>query len=110
MIRSRTDFLGDPELEAQRSKIRWLRSELARQSPIAPASAPGFATAWLPTHFVPAGGIGAWAAPDPSGRPIAVLPENMPLVVIARAGEWARVAAQNGWTGWVDCRLLVAHR
>jgi len=28
--------------------------------------------------------------------------------VVERAGAWARVVCSNGWTGWVDGRLLVA--
>jgi hypothetical protein len=29
------------------------------------------------------------------------------LMVVQRVGDWARVVASNGWTGWVDARLLI---
>jgi hypothetical protein len=32
---------------------------------------------------------------------------RLELVVIERAGDWARVGASNGWSGWVDGRRLV---
>ena len=32
---------------------------------------------------------------------------GLDLMVLQRVGDWARVAAINGWTGWVDARLLV---
>lgn len=112
MIRSRTDSHTDPAVEAQRQKIRWIRSEIAAQPAPATWPAPGRppATApatWAPSHLVPAGGIAAWDAPDPMREPTAVLPEHTELVVLARTGEWARVGAAGGWTGWVDGRLLV---
>src|SRR5450830_2152878 len=69
-----------------------------------PAAAPA---TWAPSHLVPAGGIAARDAPDPMREPTAVLPEHTELVVLARTGEWARVGAAGGWTGWVDGRLLV---
>jgi hypothetical protein len=105
MIRSRTDSHMDPAVEAQREKIRWIRSELAAQPAPAIGAAPG--PAWVPTHLAPRGGIAAWSTPDPTLQPIAVLPERTELVVLARTGEWARVGAAGGWTGWVDGRLLV---
>ena len=122
MIRSRTDspMETDPALEAQRQAIRASRSELAAlpapaigTAPHPPAtvawpSAP--APAWVPTHRVPRGGIASWSTPDPTCQPIAVLPEHAELIVIERAGDWARVGAENGWVGWVDARLLVPRR
>ncbi|MGA2513030.1 MAG: PrsW family intramembrane metalloprotease [Candidatus Limnocylindrales bacterium] len=77
----------------------------------APAPAPLFAApVWTPTHVVPAGGIGAWADPDPSRQPVARLSEGVELVILAQAGAWAQVRGMNGWTGWVDGRLLAPRR
>ena len=67
----------------------------------------GAAPAWTPTHVVPAGGMAAWGAPDPSRPPVAMLSERVELIVVAQAGAWAQVRGINGWTGWVDGRLLV---
>jgi hypothetical protein len=35
------------------------------------------------------------------------LAERLDLVVVERAGDWARVRAVNGWLGWVDGRRIV---
>ncbi len=137
MIRSRTGSPMDPALEAQRQAIRAIRSELAALPHVSrPVGAPAPVTwqpvvgpllvplpvaepaptaepvpvpaqAGAPTYLVPAGGVFAWDAPDPTRQPIAVLPEHTELVVLARAGEWARVGAAGGSTWWVDGRLLV---
>ena len=63
--------------------------------------------AWRPTHLVPAGGMAAWAAPDPAHAPMVSLGGLLELVVVERAGDWARVVAVNGWSGWVDGRRLI---
>jgi RsiW-degrading membrane proteinase PrsW (M82 family) len=181
MIRSTTDSLADPVLEAQRVRIRTIRAELVAvpylpapaqvSGPVAgyggpgptpgpvpapayvapaetpaeavvPAAEPEAATgpdavaaaepkaavepeavappevapvpapavlppAWTPTHVVPAGGMPAWDSPDPSRPAVARLSERVELVVVARAGAWAQVRGVNGWTGWVDGRLIV---
>jgi RsiW-degrading membrane proteinase PrsW (M82 family) len=134
LIRSRSGSLADPALDAQRLKIRWIRSRLAG-TPYMPAvlspqtgvpavaaggvapgpvgtrgAAPGpvqVATAQPPLHLVPSGGLAAWPAPDGSRLPVVVLPPRLQLVVEARNGAWAEVRAANGWRGWVDGRLLV---
>ena len=106
MIRSRTDSVSGPALEAQRRNIRWIRSELAAW----PAPRQAFAPAWAPTHVVPRGGIAAWSSPDATRGPVAVLPERTELVVLGWTEEWARVEAENGWVGWVDGRLLLPRR
>ena len=62
---------------------------------------------WTPTHRVPDAGLPAWAAPDPSLPPVVTLAGRLDLVAAERAGDWARVEADNGRTGWVDARLLV---
>jgi hypothetical protein len=61
--------------------------------------------AWSPTHTVPAEGMTAWAAPDPKSQSVA-LAGGLPVAVVERAGDWARVVASNGWSGWVDGRRL----
>ena len=35
------------------------------------------------------------------------LSAGLDVTVAERAGDWARVVAVNGWTGWVDARRLV---
>jgi hypothetical protein len=58
------------------------------------------------THRVPASGLPAWAGPDPKAEPTAQLAGGTLLVVAERVGDWARVEAENGWTGWMDSRTL----
>lgn len=66
--------------------------------------------AWQPTHEVPRGGMQAWAAPDPSGPAVADLGGHTELQLLEVLGAWGRVAASNGWTGWVDARELKQKR
>jgi hypothetical protein len=74
----------------------------------APAPAPAPAQpAWTPGHKVPPQGMQAWAAPDPAGAVIATLGGHLPVQVTEVRGAWAHVLCSNGWTGWVDDRLLV---
>ncbi|MFJ9431919.1 hypothetical protein ACIRQY_19960 [Streptomyces sp. NPDC101490] len=60
-----------------------------------------------PTHVVPREGLDAWEAPDP-GTPTAPLDAFLPVRLEERAGDWGRVRCSNGWTAWVDARLLVS--
>jgi SH3-like domain-containing protein len=62
------------------------------------------------THLVPSDGMPAWAGPDANAEPSTQLAGGTPLVVAERVGEWARVEAENGWTGWVDSRTLQERR
>jgi SH3-like domain-containing protein len=79
----------------------------AEQSPgRQPAAPPVAAGPWSPTHEVPAGGMGAWSAPDPQLQPAARLAERVQLRIDEQRGAWARVTGSNGWTGWVDARRL----
>lgn len=61
---------------------------------------------WLPTHWVPAGGLPALDRPDVRGVPIANLPPGLGLISGERSGYWVHVLAENGWHGWVDSRQL----
>ncbi len=63
---------------------------------------------WTPGHKVPPQGMQAWAVPDPNSPVIANLGGHLPVQVTEMRGAWARVVCSNGWTGWVDGRLLVA--
>ena len=88
-------------VSAQPTPVAW-----AQPAP-APAPAPAPPPVWAATHLAPAEGLPAWAAPDPSQSPIVTLAGRLELVIAERAGDWARVVAINGWTGWVDARRLV---
>ena len=107
---SRVDRADHPEVAGHLTAIRAIRAELAAL-PMVQAAVPApteVAAPWQPTHTVPTGGMAAWTAPDPTLAPVVSLAERLPLAVDERAGDWARVRAVNGWTGWVDARLLVA--
>jgi hypothetical protein len=125
MIRSRAGSDDDPNVVAQRERIRAVRAQLsalpdvARPSPVmAATAAPSTAAAlpvaaagvaaWLPTHVVPATGMASWEAPDPSRPPTVTLAGGVQLVVVEQQGAWSRVMGSNGWVGWVDGRLLLA--
>jgi RsiW-degrading membrane proteinase PrsW (M82 family) len=78
----------------------------AQAAPVAPV-APVARPAWTATHRVPDDGLPAWPAPDPSQPITATLSAGLEVALVERAGDWARVVAVNGWTGWVDGRRLV---
>jgi hypothetical protein len=83
---------------AQPSGAQWTGVVAAPAGPAAPAG-------WQPTHRAAAAGQQSWDQPDPS-RPMTPLAGGLDLLVVQRVGDWARVVAINGWSGWVDARLL----
>ncbi|WP_235023651.1 hypothetical protein [Streptomyces sp. WAC05374] len=60
-----------------------------------------------PSHVVPAEGLPAWEEPDPS-RPTVPLDPFLPVQLLDRVGDWGQVLCSNGWSAWVDGRLLVS--
>ncbi|MFF9786948.1 hypothetical protein [Streptomyces nigrescens] len=62
---------------------------------------------FLPSHVVPPEGMATWSAPDTT-RPSAPLDPLLPVQIIDRRGDWARALCSNGWSAWVDGRLLLA--
>ncbi|WP_432138056.1 MULTISPECIES: hypothetical protein [unclassified Streptomyces] len=60
-----------------------------------------------PTHVVPGDGMAAWEDPDPA-RPTVPLDPLLPVRLVERRGDWGRALCANGWSAWVDARLLVA--
>ena len=71
----------------------------------APQPVPAQAS-WVPTHSVPPQGLRAWGAPDPAGPVVATLAPGLPIQVSEVRGAWARVICSNGWTGWIDGRII----
>lgn len=72
-----------------------------------PVEPGGGAAAFRPTHVVPREGLPAWEAPDVS-RPTAPLDPLLPVQLLSRRGEWGHILCSNGWSAWVDGRLLVS--
>ncbi len=60
-----------------------------------------------PTHVVPPDGLPAWESPDVA-RPTDPLDALLPVELRDRRGDWAYVACSNGWSAWVDGRLLLS--
>ncbi|SHN29204.1 hypothetical protein [Streptomyces yunnanensis] len=60
-----------------------------------------------PSHVVPPGGMPTWADPG-AGRPLVPLDPLLPVQVVERHGDWARALCSNGWSAWVDGRLLLS--
>ncbi|WP_371494333.1 hypothetical protein OG871_04390 [Kitasatospora sp. NBC_00374] len=66
----------------------------------------GSPTEFSPTHVAPADGLQTWAEPDPA-RPTVRLDPLLPVRLVGTEGNWARIVCANGWSAWVDGRLLV---
>ncbi|WP_424215142.1 hypothetical protein ACN20G_25460 [Streptomyces sp. BI20] len=66
-----------------------------------------FDSGFDPTHVVPREGLATWESPDVA-RPSSPLDPFLPVRLTARQGDWAEIRCANGWTAWVDGRLLVA--
>ena len=126
MIRSRAGSDDDPNVVAQRERIRAVRAQMDALPNVAqpaahvaaaavagsttasvPVAATG-TTAWVPTHVVPPTGMASWEAPDPSRPPTVTLAAGVQLAIVEQQGAWSRVMGSNGWVGWVDGRLLLA--
>jgi Bacterial SH3 domain len=71
-----------------------------------PVPQPAPAGQWAPSHSVPPQGLRAWGSPDPSGPVVANLAPGLPIQVAEVRGAWARVICSNGWTGWIDGRII----
>jgi hypothetical protein len=59
------------------------------------------------THVVPMGGLPSWQVPNPAGPPTPLAAGLEVAIREFRPDGWAFVVAANGWSGWVDGRLLV---
>ena len=99
---------AEPEVAAPEVVIEpapaYIAPVVADTIELPPSPAP--AAAFLATHEVPAGGMSAWASPDPSLQPMARLDARVQLRVDERRGAWALVTGSNGWSGCVDDRRL----
>lgn len=73
-----------------------------RPAAVVAPSTPGF----RPTHRAPASGLDAYEAPG-NATTVARLDPGLEVEVIERTGDWTHVRCSNGWTTWVDGRLLV---
>ena len=64
------------------------------------------AGSWTPTHRAPEGGMACWATPDVTGPVVATLDAGLDVQVLERQAQLAHVVCSNGWSAWVDARLL----
>lgn len=74
---------------------------------VVPDSDYAYVPDFRPTHVVPRDGLPAWESPDP-GLPTAPLDAFLPVRLVDRVGDWGHILCSNGWTAWVDARLLVS--
>jgi Bacterial SH3 domain len=81
------------------------QAQPVQAQPVQQAPQPA-ASQWVPSHSVPPQGLRAWSAPDPSGPVVANLAPGLPIQVAEVRGAWARVICSNGWTGWIDGRII----
>lgn len=56
---------------------------------------------WMPTHAIPGAGMASRAAPYPNSADAGEVAGGLQIEVIKRAGSWAHVRFENGWTCWL---------
>lgn len=61
---------------------------------------------FYPTHRTPEGGLAAWDVPDGARQPVTQVDPGLEVQVDESQGAWMRVTFSNGWSAWVDGRLL----
>lgn len=64
------------------------------------------AAAWTPTHRAPSLGMQTWERPDATLAPGPSLSAGLPVQMTEERGAWAHIVCSNGWSAWVDARLL----
>ena len=67
-------------------------------------------TPFVSTHLTPIAGMDSWPRPDAQATLGPRISENLEVQVLDRAGDWAKVVFSNGWSAWVDGRLLLPVR
>jgi hypothetical protein len=121
LVSTRADRADDPDLVRQRDVCAGLRRELLAHPGGAAALGIAAETAerisgmrvdppWQADVQAPSAGLAAWPGPDGAVEPTTRIDQGVPLMAVERQGDWARVRAANGWTGWVDARQLVPRR
>jgi SH3-like domain-containing protein len=60
-----------------------------------------------PAYSVPSGGMPARALPDLSCSVVAHLDPGLTVELVERRGDWANIVCSNGWSAWVEARVLV---
>jgi hypothetical protein len=93
--------VAQPAYTAQPVQQPYQAQPVQAQPVVQPAAAQ-----WVPSHSVPPQGLRAWGAPDPAGPVVANLAPGLPIQVAEVRGAWARVICSNGWTGWIDGRII----
>jgi hypothetical protein len=63
-----------------------------------------------PTHRTAPTGMDTWPRPDANAARGPRIGEPLDVELLEQSGDWAKVAFSNGWTAWVDGRLLVPLR
>jgi hypothetical protein len=66
--------------------------------------------AFVPTHVTPASGMDSWPRPDARAPLGPRIGEQLEVELLDESGDWAKIACSNGWTAWVDGRLLAPIR
>jgi hypothetical protein len=65
-------------------------------------------SSWQATHVVPSAGIWVWDTPDADTLPTYDLQSGVPVQIVETHNAWSRVVCDNGFSGWVDNRQLIA--
>jgi hypothetical protein len=66
----------------------------------------GSSTAWAPSHTVPDEGLPAYDQPDADTEAAAQLDPGLEVEVVETWGDWSLARCSNGWSAWVDGRVL----
>jgi SH3-like domain-containing protein len=53
--------------------------------------------------------MACWAAPDLSKPVVTTLDAGLEIQVLDQQEQWAHILCSNGWSAWVDSRLLVTN-
>lgn len=62
---------------------------------------------WRPTHTAPEDGLVTYAGSEEGGGENGRLAPGLPVQVVERQEQWARIVCSNGWAAWVDANRLV---
>ena len=61
---------------------------------------------FAPTHSAPDTGLPTRERPEPDAPVGPEVPAGVPVQVVERTGDWARIVCSNDWSAWVERRLL----